>query len=107
MRIKLELTQSQRTELEVMLKKSTKAYLRERAAAILKIADGAFGNEVAARGLLRHRRKNTVYDWVLRYKNAGIAGLAISAGRGRKPSFSPSDKGGAETIPATDLGTKP
>lgn len=89
MRIHLELDAEQRAALESLVKRSVKPYLRERASAILQIASGAFGKDVAYTGLLQHRRRNTVYDWVNRYKSAGIKGLEIRPGRGRKASFSP------------------
>lgn len=85
----IELTDDQRAELEQMRDHAEKAYLRERAAAILKIADGASGRQVAFGGLLQKRRTDTVYDWVHRYREEGIVGLKIKSGRGRKPAFSP------------------
>ena len=63
-------------------------YMRERAAAILKIAEGASPRQVALNGLLKPRKPNTVYDWVKRYLADGIAGLSIKPGRGRKPVYS-------------------
>jgi transposase len=56
---------------------------------MLKIAAGQSGRDVALHGLLKHRRPDTVYDWVRRYRAAGIAGLRVQPGRGRKPAFSP------------------
>lgn len=67
-----------------------KAYLRERAAALLKVADGQPAAQVARRGLLRPRDPDPVYAWLNRYHVDGLAGLAIRPGRGRKPAFSPS-----------------
>jgi transposase len=64
--------------------------LRERAAALLKIAQGASGLATARHGLLRARGPDTLYAWVARYQADGVAGLAIKPGRGRKPAFSPS-----------------
>lgn len=66
-----------------------KPYLRERAAALLKIASGHAAAAVARAGLLRPRAADTVYDWLNRYAAAGIVGLTIKPGRGRKPAFSP------------------
>ena len=86
----IELTDTQRTELETLRDHGKKAYLRERASAILKIADGLSGRQVARQGLLKSRRTATVYEWVARYKDEGIEGLKIKPGRGRKPAFSPS-----------------
>ena len=63
--------------------------MRERAAALLKIADGASSSQVAGYGLLKHRNYHTVCEWVHRYREGGLAGLQIRKGRGRKPAFSP------------------
>lgn len=66
-----------------------KAYVRERAAAILKVADGASPGQVARHGLLQPRRRDTVVDWIRRFRAEGLAGLIVRQGRGRKPAFSP------------------
>jgi transposase len=89
----IQLTTEQRQELEQLRDTHELAYLRERAAAILKIADGLSGRQVAQRGLLRPRYRGTVYDWFHRYEAKGVEGLKIKAGRGRKPAFSPSVPG--------------
>ncbi len=86
----IELTEEARHQLEQMRDTDAKAYMRERAAAILKIADGMSANQTAKQGLLKPRKCDTVCDWVNRYKADGIKGLYIHSGRGRKPSFSPS-----------------
>lgn len=62
-------------------------YLREKAAAVLKVAEGWTVKDVARRGLLQHRAPNTVAAWLNRYEARGLAGLKIRAGRGRKPAF--------------------
>jgi len=72
-------------------------YLRERAAALLKVAAGEPVRDVAQTGLLRPRQPDTVYDWLDRYRAAGVAGVTIRPGRGRKPAFSPV---GAEVVTA-------
>ena len=66
-----------------------KAYVRERASAILKVSEGASGHQVAQKGLLKVRDPDSVYEWIHRYQNEGLSGLLIREGRGRKPSFSP------------------
>ncbi len=86
----IELTVEQRQELEETRDKNEKPYVRERAAAILKIADGMSGRHVALFGLLRQRDPDTVYSWFHRYNTEGLAGLQVRPGRGRKPAFSPS-----------------
>lgn len=89
-RIKLELSETQRRELEELRDHSPLPYLRERAAAILKIASGLSGREVALHRLNRSHSQDTIYEWVQRYRQEGVQGLQIRAGRGRKPAFSPS-----------------
>jgi transposase len=81
---------TERPELEKIRDHHPKPYVRERAAALLKIADGTSGREVALHGLLKARCPDSVYDWVKVFRNEGVKGLVIKPGRGRKPAFSPS-----------------
>ena len=85
----LRLTAEQRRELERARSHHERRYVRERAGAILKIADGMSARQVALRGLIRPRDPDTVYAWVRRYREEGIDGLLIKPGRGRKPAGSP------------------
>lgn len=87
--IKLELNESQVGELEQIRDHHQKPYLRERAAALLKVAHGHSGREVALNGLHKERDPDTIYSWVRRYQAEGIGGLIIRHGRGRKAAFSP------------------
>ena len=87
--LQLVLRIAERRELERVRDHDPEPYLREKAAALLKIAGGQSGRDVALHGLLKHRRPDTVYDWVRRYRAAGIAGLRVQPGRGRKPAFFP------------------
>lgn len=87
----LELTEAQRAELEAVRDHHARPYLREKAAALLKIAAGLPALQVAQHGLLKPREPDTVYRWLTRYTEAGVAGLSVRAGRGRKPAFSPSN----------------
>ena len=87
----LPLTPVERTALEQLRDHAPQPYLRERAAALLKVADGTPASVVATQGLLRRRQPMTLYDWLDRYADAGLAGLKIRPGRGRKPAFSPCD----------------
>jgi len=70
--------------------------MRERAAAMLKIAEGTAPRQVALNGLHKPRQPDTVYDWVKRYLDEGIDGLVIKPGRGRKPAYSPKYETDAE-----------
>lgn len=86
----LDLSDEERRELLEMRDHSPKPHLRERASALLQIADGASGREVARKGLLRPRNPDTVYAWYHRYVDEGLEGLEIREGRGREPAFPPS-----------------
>ena len=100
---RIVLTPTQRQELLRLRDTAPKPYLRERAAAILKVADGTPGAAVARGGLLRPRKTDTVYHWLDRFEQHGLAGLSIQPGRGRKPAFSPSARparGGEGGAPA-------
>ena len=91
--LRLTLTDEQRRELEGLRDTHPLAYLRERAAALLKLSQGQSGLQIAQHGLLRRRQHGTVYEWVHRYEAEGIQGLYIRQGRGRKAAFFPSDGG--------------
>ena len=85
-----DLTTAERAELTRLRDTAPQAYLRERAAALLKIADGMSAARVARVGLLRPRKPDTVYAWMDRFIDAGVEGLQMRKGRGRKSAFSPS-----------------
>ena len=90
---RLVLTAGQRQELTTLRDRAAKPHLREKAAAVLKVADGASLRAVARAGLLRPRRVETIARWVRAYQTDGPAAFAVRAGRGRKPAFSPSAAG--------------
>lgn len=69
------LTEEQRRELLELRDHDSRPYVRERGAAILKIADGQSPHFVATRGLLKPRDPDTVYAWLDHYQSAGVAGL--------------------------------
>jgi transposase len=93
----LVLSETERQELIELRDHARLAYLRERAAALLKIAEGMPAAQVARQGLLRPRRPDTVYGWLNRYQATGCAGMKVHAGRGRKPAFSPSALDGSSS----------
>lgn len=80
---RLILTAAQRAELLAVRSHHAKRYMRERAAAVLQVADGKTIGEVARRGLIRPRQDETVSGWVQRYRAHGVAGLLVRAGGGR------------------------
>lgn len=86
---RLVLTGAQRDDLTALRDRAARPYLRERAAAVLKVAGGEAAAAVARSGLLRPRDPDTVCAWLDRYLAQGAGGLRIRPGRGRKPAFSP------------------
>ena len=83
------LSPEERGQLEQITKSDPKPYRRERAAALLKIAAGEVAAQVARTGLLRRRKPETVYRWLDRFEEEGLAGLTLQPGRGRKPALFP------------------
>jgi transposase len=89
----LTLSEAERHELEAVAAHAAKPYQRERAAALLKIANGQSPHAVARHGLLIERDPDTVYAWLDRYEAERQAKQQVGKGRGRKPAFSPSASG--------------
>jgi winged helix-turn helix protein len=71
----LTLTQAQEQALTTLRDQTKDEYVRERCAALLKIAAGQSPHWVAQQGLLRPRDPDTVYGWLDIYEAEGIAGL--------------------------------
>lgn len=94
---KLCLAAEQVEELTTARDRHSKAYVREKAAAILKINQGQSIRQVALHGLHKKRSEHTVKEWIDRYLEQGLAGLLVKAGRGRKPAFFPSEPAGSRT----------
>ena len=86
---RIQLTEKQRQELEVARNTHALAYVRERAAGILKVTSGCSLRQVAYSGLLQRHAPETVKEWCERYLAEGLAGLRVREGRGRKPCFFP------------------
>ena len=59
-RTRITLSAEQRADLVQIRGHHAKRYVRERAAAILQVADGKTVADVARRGLIRHRQDETV-----------------------------------------------
>lgn len=91
---RLELSTEQRAELEQVARRHKLPYMRERARALLKVADGIPAAQVASgqHGVPQHD-PDVLYDWLNRYEAGGVAGLRVREGRGRKPGFSLSAAG--------------
>src|SRR3954447_17528565 len=71
----LELTDDHRAELERYRDHDGRPYVRERCAALLKVAAHRSPHWVARHGLLKPRDPDTVYGWLTGYQRAGVTGL--------------------------------
>lgn len=74
-RRELTLTSEQKQELTALRDQTKYEYVRERCAALLKIAGGQSAHWVALQGLLKPRDPDTVYHWLTIYEAEGVAGL--------------------------------
>jgi transposase len=75
LRRSLDLTDLQRADLLHYRDHDPRPYVRERCAAILKVADGQSAHAVACQGLLKPRDPDTLYSWLNHYEEAGLDGL--------------------------------
>jgi hypothetical protein len=99
----LVLSDAERAGLERTVRHDKRPYFRERAAALLKIADGASARSVALYGLLIPRKPDTVYAWLHHYRERrqlvprpacrGTLSPPVRAGR-RTGGYSPPLPGG-------------
>ena len=71
----LPLDEGQRAILVSRRDHDPRPYVRERCAALLKVADGLSPHAVARKGLLRPRDPDTLYAWLDHYQEAGLEGL--------------------------------
>jgi hypothetical protein len=74
-RVRLELTAEQRDRLIDVRDHDPHPQMRERCAALLKIADGMAPYRVAREGLLKPKDPDAVYRWVRYYQQAGLPGV--------------------------------
>ena len=85
----LELTETQRLELERGFRLGEKHCFRMRCRAVLLKADGL---SAAKAGAQTEMSFVSVNAWVKRYKEEGIEGLKTRPGRGRRPIMDASDE---------------
>ena len=74
-RLTLELTPTQEQELIQHRDHDARHDVRERCAALLKIAAGRSPHWVAKHGLLKERDPDAVYNWLRWYRQTGLSGL--------------------------------
>jgi hypothetical protein len=82
-----KLSPEERTTLTAARDHHPVPYARERAAAILKVADGRSVRRVALEGLLCERTPETVSAWIDEFEARGVVALVVRHGRGRKPAY--------------------
>ena len=71
----LKLSQEEEAKLQEQRDHNPRPYMRERCAALLKIARGKSAHWVSQHGLLQKRNPDTVYNWLNIYETEGLAGL--------------------------------
>src|SRR3954470_22387575 len=81
----LTLTEDQRLQLLELRDHDPRPYVRERGAALLKIADGDSPHRVASNGLLKTRDPDTVSSWLDRYQASGAPAAGGGGPRGPPP----------------------
>lgn len=64
----IELTDTEREQLEAVRRRDKRPYMREKAAAVLKVADGETALHVALHGLTRTRDPETIYGWLKEFR---------------------------------------
>ncbi len=88
-KLTLELQAGQFEELDKIRRLHPKPYVRERAAALIKVSQGKSARWVALEGLLFPRDPETVATWVHDFKERAFESLIHEPGRGRKPASPP------------------
>ena len=83
----LTLTDTQRHELLHYRDHDPRPYVRERCAALVKVAQGSAPHAVARHGLLRPRDPDTVYAWLDRYEADGLPALLAHRHGGNRRSW--------------------
>lgn len=74
-RLLFHLEEAERLTLEEAVHHHPRPDVRERCSALLQVAAGASPHAVARHGLLQARDPDTVYAWLHRFQQEGLAGL--------------------------------
>ena len=85
----LQLTDSEKHDLEIAYKTGDSHCYRIRCKAILLKSQGKSANEIAS---ILDVSIPSVFNWIKRYGDEGINGLKTRTGRGRKPIIDSSDE---------------
>ncbi len=101
-RRRLALTAEQRRKLVAHRDHNARPYVRERCAALLKVADGGSAYAVARHGLLKPRDPDTIYGWLDLYQADGIDGLVKHRPGGDRRGGPPPREGPARVSEDSD-----
>lgn len=85
----LNLTDDQRRELVHARDHHQKGHMREKAAILLKIADGMSPHAAAQSAGHKPHHPDSIYKWMNWYESDGLERLNVQKGRGRKAAFFP------------------
>ena len=99
----LELSEAERHALEAQRDHAKAPYLREKAAALLKIADGSSATLVARTGLHKPRRPETVLSWLAYYR----VHRALPVRPATRRAFSPAGQSARTNLGANTAESKP
>ena len=83
----LSLTDEERQTLMAHRDHDSQPQIRERCAALLKVAEGQSPHQVARQGLLKPRDPDTVYGWLRLYETKGEQGLLTRLHGGSRRRF--------------------
>lgn len=83
----LSLSEDERGELIEHRDHDPNPQVRERCAALVKIAEGQTAHAVASQGLLKPRDPDTIYGWLNLYQNQGLEGLLSRLHGGQRRRF--------------------
>lgn len=81
----LTITDEERKQLQDYRDHSGHPQVRERCAAMLKIAEGKSPFWLSQEGLLKHHSPNTIYGWLDLYQQEGLKGLVERLHGGSRP----------------------
>jgi len=90
--LKLRISGRHLRQLKKASRTAKKPQVRERAAAVLKVASGQSVRQVAEYGLLTFRHRSTVYDWIHQYFAHGLSVWEKTRQRRRKISQQQQEK---------------
>ena len=93
----IALSPDQRTALERACERHRLASVRERAAAVLLVADGQSQRDVALHGFARPKKPDTIGTWLAWFRAGGLAALEAHQHGGARRGRLRRGRGGADS----------